>query len=134
MLKTAHSIKKIIILALIGVTACNPTVTLPENIIGIPVANTPASEATPPVGEQSGNSATGYCVGTDHHPIGQNIASTYDVPYEIIIAWYCSGYSFEDILIALETADAVDVPAAVLLEMSEEKDWEEIWKEVGFVQ
>jgi len=72
------------------------------------------------------------CSSTTPSPIGQNIADTYSVTYDTIMAWFCSGFSFENILIALETSEAVDVPAETLLRMLLDKEWEEIWVEVGF--
>ncbi|WKZ37171.1 MAG: hypothetical protein QY332_04425 [Anaerolineales bacterium] len=66
------------------------------------------------------------------HPIGQSISKTHEVPYEQVMTWFCDGYSFENILIALETSKAVDVPANALLEMLLEKEWEEIWRDIGF--
>ena len=72
------------------------------------------------------------CTDTNPHPIGESIAQTYDVSYEQVMTWFCSGYSFDNILIALETSEAVDMPAQTLLDMLLEKDWEEIWEEVGF--
>jgi hypothetical protein len=73
------------------------------------------------------------CAGNNLHPIGQNIATTYEVSYQQVMTWFCSGYSFENILIALETSEAVDIPADTLLGMLIEKEWEEIWVEIGFV-
>lgn len=72
------------------------------------------------------------CTDGEPHPIGQSIAATYEASYEQVMTWFCSGYSFENILIALETSEAVEVPADMLLQMLLEKDWEEIWVEVGF--
>lgn len=73
-----------------------------------------------------------HCTEEDPHPIGQNIAETYAVPYEQVMTWFCSGFSFENILVALETSDAADIPADALLQMLLEKEWEEIWDEIGF--
>lgn len=67
------------------------------------------------------------------HPIALSIAQKYEVAYEQVIGWFCAGYSFENILIALETSKAVEIPAEILLEMLLEKSWEEIWVEIGFV-
>jgi len=72
------------------------------------------------------------CADNNSHPIAQSIATTYAVSYQQVMTWFCSGYSFENILIALETSEAVDVPAEALLEMLHEKEWEEIWADVGF--
>lgn len=71
------------------------------------------------------------CTYTDPHPIGESIAQTYPVSYEQVMTWFCSGYSFDNILIALETSAAVDIPPDVLLDMLLEKEWEEIWEQVG---
>ncbi len=71
------------------------------------------------------------CTFTDPHPIGQSIAQTYQVSYQQVMTWFCSGYSFDNILIALETSAAVDIPPDVLLNMLLEKEWEEIWEQVG---
>lgn len=73
-----------------------------------------------------------HCTETDPHPIGQEIASTYNVPYEQVMTWFCEGYSFDNIIIALETSQATEIPAQTLLEMALEKDWETIWQEIGF--
>ncbi len=73
-----------------------------------------------------------HCTESDPHPIGQEIASTYNLSYEQVMTWFCEGYSFDNILIALETSQATDIPAETLLEMALEKDWETIWQEIGF--
>jgi hypothetical protein len=73
-----------------------------------------------------------HCTETDPHPLGLSIAETYNVSYEQVMTWFCSGYSFENILIALETGQAMDIPPDTLLQMLLEKDWEEIWVEIGF--
>jgi hypothetical protein len=71
------------------------------------------------------------CKSATPDPIAQSIADAYETPYSDVMDWFCAGYSFENIMIALETSEAVDMPAQTLLEMLLEKDWEEIWLEVG---
>jgi hypothetical protein len=73
------------------------------------------------------------CTDTNPHPIGQSIAGTYALSYQQVMIWFCSGYSFENILVALETSEAVDLPADMLLQMLLEKEWEEVWAEIGFL-
>jgi hypothetical protein len=73
------------------------------------------------------------CTDTNPHPIGQSIAGTYSLSYQQVMTWFCSGYSFENILVALETSEAVDLPVDMLLQMLLEKEWEEIWDEIGFL-
>lgn len=127
-----HLLTALLILALFGLTACG--VPEPETL-GV------STQPTLPAGDipqQSGNNPSGEtaasfdCAGSERHPIGQSIAETYEVSYERVMTWFCGGYSFENILIALETSEAVDVPADTLLQMLLEKEWEEIWVEVGF--
>lgn len=91
-----------------------------------------AGESQPAETAPAGNTAN--CTEENPHPIGQSIAETYGVSYEQVMIWFCEGYSFDNILIALETSEAVDVPAGTLLEMLLEKDWDEIWAEVGFIE
>jgi hypothetical protein len=74
------------------------------------------------------------CTETNPHPMGQSIAETFDVSYEQVMTWFCDDYTFDDILIALETGQATDIPAAVLLEMRMEKTWSEIWVEIGLTE
>ncbi len=104
-----------------------------------PQATSPAQESAPD-SESSASEASNpeqrtpvdfKCQGSEPHPVGSNIAETYEVPYEEVIGWFCEGYSFENILIALETSEATDIPAETLLEMLLEKDWEVIWNEIG---
>jgi hypothetical protein len=122
---------------LLGVAACN----LSEVPAGNPQPGSQsapdAQTVSPPNGEdaQAAESAVDTdCTDLDPHPIGASIAADYEVSYEQVMTWFCSGYSFENILIALETSEAVDVPAEDLLQMLLEKEWEEIWVEVGLTE
>ena len=120
----------IIISAVLILAACGP-----EN------GSTPSSQAQPTsaVSEPETGNATSAptpvdinCAGPDPLPIGESIAQTYDVTYEQVMTWFCSGYTFDDILIALETSQATDANAADLLAMSKDMSWEDIWVKVGF--
>lgn len=75
-----------------------------------------------------------HCTDTEPHPIAVGITEDYDVTYEQVMTWFCSGYSFENILIALETAEATGYDPDVLLQMVLEKDWEQIWEEIGLTE
>ena len=119
-------------LALVGLTACAVSQTgggASEMNIQLE-SPTPLPEQVNEVQPESRGTYT--CAEGDMHSIGQSITTTYEVSYEQVMTWFCSGYSFENILIALETNEAVDVPAELLLQMLQEKEWEEIWVEVGF--
>ncbi len=138
-----------VLMSLLGLSACAGT--RPENPAQQPVDAIQPGEPTQSVSETQPNNlapeassqpglptaaATNVeidCAGADIHPIGQSIAETYNMPYEQVMTWFCSGYSFDNILIALETSQAVDIPADTLLQMILDKEWEEVWAEVGFV-
>jgi hypothetical protein len=104
---------------LLGVTACSLSQAGGEAPAENPQPESqsaPDAQAdSPSSGEeaQSGESAVddADCTDLNPHPIGASIAADYEVSYEQVMTWFCSGYSFENILIALETSEAVDVPA-----------------------
>jgi hypothetical protein len=127
-------------LLLVSLAACAPDPAVAEPIVAAetqPVNpatgndETPSGSSSVPAGETV---AVFECTDTNPHPLGQNIAETYDVSYEQVMTWFCDDFTFDDILIALETGEAMDIPASVLLEMRVEKTWAEIWTEIGFTQ
>jgi len=73
------------------------------------------------------------CPEEDPHPIGKSIAEKFNTTYEKVINWYCDGYIFEDILLALETSKMTDVEPEGLLEKLETKNWDKIWQDLGIV-
>ena len=115
---------------LLGIAACVASPSGSETPDGSVQQATPATQ--PPAPAESADSDS--CPQGDPNPIVQSIAETYEVSYEQVMIWFCSGYSFENILIALETGEAVDIPADALLQMLQEKEWEQIWVEVGFTE
>jgi len=123
-----------LVILLTGLSACtsaSPQAKTLKN--SSPPALTAEIEADQPSSTApSENPDNEACTYTDPHPIGQGIAETYDVSYQQVMDWFCSGFSFENILIALETSEAVDIPPGDLLEMLLEKEWEDIWQEIGF--
>jgi len=99
----------------------------------ITASQTPIQSAPPtPLPADENIIDEAICADAEPDPIAESIASTYEVPYQQIIDWYCAGSSFDDILVALETSLATDIPAETLLSMREEKEWEDIWVEIGF--
>ncbi|RPI87416.1 MAG: hypothetical protein EHM41_05070 [Chloroflexi bacterium] len=134
----------VLLITLMGVTAC--TMLQSESIrqgqnqsAAHAVGESSLSDVDKPdAGSQTvlpgGNETTGgyNCTDTEPHPIGQSIAKSYEVDYLQVMNWFCSGYSFENILIALETSSVVNIPTDMLLEMRLDKEWEVIWDETGF--
>lgn len=88
----------------------------------------PAEEETSP--EPTENPETN-CSALNPHPMAEGMAEQFDVTYDQVMTWYCDGYAFSDILLALETELLVDQSAEELLSMFDNQTWEEIWSELG---
>ena len=74
------------------------------------------------------------CTGGEENLVARGIIVTYDVTYEQVMTWYCGGSEFEDILLALETHEAVDVTVDDLLDRhAHGQTWDTIWKQTGMV-
>ena len=77
------------------------------------------------------------CYPEGEHPIARGIADEYTsmTSYDKVMAWFCDGALFEDILNALTTEELTGVEAQVTLEMlSTGKTWDEIWLELGVTE
>jgi hypothetical protein len=42
------------------------------------------------------------------HPVGSRIALRYEVEYPVVMSWFCQGYGFGQIMLALETSKVMD--------------------------
>lgn len=73
------------------------------------------------------------CTEVDPHPLGVSIAEKFDVSYERVMMWFCSGHSFDEILVALQTSGMSDRSPEELLTMRANKSWDQIWTELGIV-
>lgn len=71
------------------------------------------------------------CSVLDPHPMAVSMAEKFEVSYDQIMTWYCDGYAFSDILLALETNELVDQSTEELLGLLETRTWEEIWQDLG---
>lgn len=71
------------------------------------------------------------CSTLNPHPLAQGMVETFDVSYDEVMTWYCDGYAFSDILLALETSDLADIPVLDLLPLTEHQSWDEIWDDLG---
>jgi hypothetical protein len=60
-----------------------------------------------------------------------SISETFEVPEEQIETWYCSGESFEDILLALQTGELSDLSPEDILERKDDTGWEQLWAELN---
>lgn len=80
----------------------------------------------------TGESVT-RCTEVDPHPLGVSIAEKYDVSYERVMTWFCSGHTFDEILIALQTSGMADRSPEELLAMRQNQSWDQIWTDLGIV-
>jgi len=71
------------------------------------------------------------CSTLNPHPLAVSMEEKFEVSYDEIMTWYCDGYAFSDILLALETEKLVDLSAPVLLSRLRTRSWELIWDELG---
>jgi hypothetical protein len=76
---------------------------------------------------------TSNCATEEVNQLGASIAQSYDfTTSREVMAWYCSGAEFEDILVALQTEEITGTPAEDMLAMrADGLSWEEIWLMVG---
>lgn len=69
-----------------------------------------------------------FCAGGEVHPIAESIAETFGVPYDQLMDYYCQGVSFEDILLALETASESNITVdEVIAAHQQQQTWQQIW-------
>jgi hypothetical protein len=82
-----------------------------------------------------GGADTAECLSPESQTMGSSIAANFETTYEQVMGWYCAGHGFEDILLALQTADGLEVmPQALLDRLEQGQTWEEIWKELGLLK
>jgi hypothetical protein len=73
------------------------------------------------------------CTEVDPHPVAEGIVRKFDTTYEEVMTWFCGGQPFDDILLALQTAELADRSAGELLELKGDKSWDQFWEELGLV-
>jgi len=118
--------KMVLLVALVlslGISGCQ------EGLKSIRFDSTKAAQESAAVESNQGTSEgeDKSCPTPDPHPIAGNIAEKYQRDYQEIIDWYCQGYEFEDILLALQTHRLTDKEVSVTLNMTGNMSWKEIW-------
>ena len=128
-----------ILLVSLLVTACGGQPSTPV-VQDAPAPVAPQVEPTAETVAESAPEATAAvepeatdCLGGEVSPIGKSIAVDYEfTSYGEIMAWFCNGAEFEDILVALESESQTGSPAEDMLQMlANGSTWEEIWQSVG---
>lgn len=75
------------------------------------------------------------CLQQDPQEIAMGIAGQFEVEYDQIMTWFCSGHSYEDILLALESSQGTEYSVDALLAMIDQgKTWDQIWEQIGLVE
>jgi hypothetical protein len=78
---------------------------------------------------------TAVCPGDEIHPIGASLAEKYALPYDQVMGWFCAGSLFEDIALALQTGELVEVAVEDLLAQRKlGQSWDDIWKGLGLIK
>jgi len=87
-------------------------------------------------GEEDGDKQDNpYCSGEKEtpHPVAIVLVNVFDKDVEEIMAYFCDGFGFGQLFLALQTEVIAEVEYGTLLEeRSEGKGWGEIWKDLGY--
>ncbi|MBN1120571.1 MAG: hypothetical protein JXJ17_05795, partial [Anaerolineae bacterium] len=66
------------------------------------------------------------------HPAAEKIADTYGVSYDQVMGWFCDGFGFGEIILALSATEETGISTDELLAMKAEgTGWGNVWKEIG---
>jgi hypothetical protein len=117
----------------------------PSEEAGPPEGAGPPEEAGPPQGAglpeeagppaEAGKETSATCSSEQVHPTATYLAEEYGVSYEEIMAWFCEdGFGMGEIMLALQTARAMEMPPSELLALKTELGgWGLVWLELGMV-
>lgn len=72
-----------------------------------------------PIEEEEETNYRGYACARGDHPAGLRLASRYNVAYEDVMAMFCSGYGFGEIMLAYELANGDEERLTQIREMRE---------------
>jgi hypothetical protein len=69
------------------------------------------------------------------HPFGKRLASCYEeVEYETLQVWFCSGFGWGQIMLALKTSEITGDDFDALLERrGEGEGWGQIWQDLELI-
>jgi hypothetical protein len=83
----------------------------------------------------SDNQAVVDCSDSAAELMAGSIAGSFETSYEQVILWYCTGFTFDDILLALQTTAEIDIsPVDLLAKLKQGQAWDEIWTEIGLLK
>jgi hypothetical protein len=86
-------------------------------------------------GEDDDPSEGYFCVQSeDMHPFGERLASRYEVDYEILQGWFCDGFGWGQIMLALKTSAITGDDFEGLLERrGSGEGWGQIWQDLKLI-
>ena len=85
---------------------------------------------------EGGKSNSAYCAGRKDklHPLATGIEEIYGYPPEETMAYFCKGFGFGQIMLALQTKEMKGLDVSELLDKRKSgMGWGQIWKENGLV-
>ena len=86
--------------------------------------------------DDKGDSAFCSSKKTRPHPRAGLIAHLYNVSSDEVMEWFCSGYSFGEIMLALRTSartDPFQSAADILQSRADGASWGQIWRDAGLL-
>ena len=70
------------------------------------------------------------------HPLAPKIAERFGVSEEMVMTYYCEGYSIGKIMLAIKTSQmegVTDTPEEILSKLESDGAWGLIWKDMGLI-
>jgi len=88
------------------------------------------SSLTPSSNGEEGQTEYLTCLTENPHTVAQDITERFQISYQEVENWYCRGYSFEDIMLALMTTKLWGIDTDDVLQAHETQTWDQIWVEL----
>jgi hypothetical protein len=95
----------------------------------------PEEEEKEPVDDQDDPSEGYYCVQSDvMHPLAVRLLDRYETDYETLQGWFCDGFGWGQIMLALQTSETTDdLPGDLLNRRREGEGWGKIWQDLKLI-
>jgi hypothetical protein len=85
-------------------------------------------------GEGEGPSESHYCTTDEVHPFGARLAATYAVDPALLQGWFCDGFGWGQIMLALQTGQVTgNDPSILLAERQNGSGWGDIWQQLKLI-
>lgn len=75
------------------------------------------------------------CLSQEAQLLAEHISEGFEIPVEAVMGWYCQGFEFDDILLALQTSTGSEIsPDELLVRLGQGQSWDDIWKDIGLLK